>query len=232
MIEERDYGIGDRNQDRSREDRLRADRESAEQGRSWSESSSDDNAHRDFGTGRDPDSDRHYRGYYSRSHQPFRTSRGYGDVYIESWTLTGPHTGRGPKGYRRSNEQILEEACRRLEQDGAIDASDIEVSCDDGIVRLQGEVDNRRAKRRAEDCVESVYGVRDVMNELTLRDSRNGNGNGSRERQASGRREARSAGATGDADEAGSRQAGSTRQAGKRERGSASKRSGTERSRY
>jgi hypothetical protein len=112
------------------------------------------------------DDNSQYLGYYSRSRHPFRTARGSGDLLLESWVLTGPHTGRGPRGYRRSDEQILEECCRRLEQDGAVDASDIDVTCEDSVVRLKGVVEDRRAKRRAEDCVESVYGVRDVMNEL------------------------------------------------------------------
>jgi hypothetical protein len=86
----------------------------------------------------------------------------------ESWMLHGPHTGRGPKGYKRSDQQICEEACQRLERDGEIDASDIEVSAEDGILRLRGTVPDRRTKRRAEECVESIYGVRDVMNELRV----------------------------------------------------------------
>jgi osmotically-inducible protein OsmY len=131
-------------------------------------------------TGRERDDDQYYRGYYRRSNAPFRSSRGYGNLVVESWTLTGPYTGRGPKGYRRADDQILEEACRRLEQDGAIDASDIDVSCDDGVIRLAGTVVDRQSKRRAEDCVESVYGAKDVMNELRIkRESESDEGAGS-----------------------------------------------------
>jgi hypothetical protein len=119
----------------------------------------------------DDDDDYHYRGYYQQSRSPFRSRRGSGELYVESWVLAGPYSGRGPKGYTRSDEQILEEACRRLEQDGAVDASDIEVSCDDGIVSLRGTVEDRRTKRHAEDCVASVYGVKDVMNELRVKPS-------------------------------------------------------------
>ena len=81
---------------------------------------------------------------------------------------SGPYAGRGPKGYKRSDQQICEEACQRLERDGEIDASDIEVSAQDGVIHLRGTVPDRRTKRRAEDCVESVYGARDVMNELRV----------------------------------------------------------------
>jgi hypothetical protein len=57
---------------------------------------------------------------------------------------------------------------QRLERHGDIDASEIEVSCQDGIVTLKGKVDDRRTKRLAEDCAESIYGARDVMNNLEV----------------------------------------------------------------
>jgi hypothetical protein len=110
----------------------------------------------------------HYRGYYSRSGGPFSYAGGQGYVFSESLTLHGPYTGRGPKGYKRSDQQIVEDACQRLERDGEIDASDIEVTAEDGVIKLRGTVQDRRAKRRAEECVESIYGVRDVMNELRV----------------------------------------------------------------
>ena len=110
----------------------------------------------------------HYRGYYTRTAEPFSYAGGQGYVFSESLTLHGPYTGRGPKGYKRSDEKIIEEACQRLERDGDIDASNIEVSAEDGVIRLTGTVDDRQTKRRAEECVESIYGARDVMNELRV----------------------------------------------------------------
>jgi hypothetical protein len=110
----------------------------------------------------------HYRGYYSRSGGPISYPGGRGYLYAESLMLHGPYTGRGPKGYKRSDQQIMEEACQRLERDGEIDASEIEVSVEDGVIRLGGTVQDRRTKRHAEECVESIYGARDVMNELRV----------------------------------------------------------------
>ena len=110
----------------------------------------------------------HYRGWYSRSGGPFSYPGGEGYVFSESLTLHGPYAGRGPKGYKRSDQQIVEDACQRLERDGEVDASDIEVTAEDGVIRLRGTVPDRRTKRRAEECVESVYGARDVMNELRV----------------------------------------------------------------
>jgi hypothetical protein len=131
---------------------------------------------------REDEQDRHYRGYYSRSATPFSYPGGSGYLYSESMTLHGPYTGRGPKGYKRSDQQIIEEACQRLERDGEIDASEIEVSAEDGVIRLRGTVHDRKAKRRAEECVESIYGARDVMNELRV--EQQGGGEQSQGRQA------------------------------------------------
>lgn len=76
--------------------------------------------------------------------------------------------GRGPKGYRRSDERIHEDVCDRLEQDDYVDASDIEVSVNECTVNLSGTVADRAMKRRAEDIAESVNGVRDIRNDLRI----------------------------------------------------------------
>ena len=76
--------------------------------------------------------------------------------------------GRGPKGYRRSDDRIREDACERLTQDDQLDASNIEVTVKDGEVTLSGSTNSREDKRRAEDIVDSVSGVRDVSNSLRV----------------------------------------------------------------
>ena len=80
----------------------------------------------------------------------------------------GQHSGKGPKGYKRPDDRIIEDVSAELEHDGDVDASEIEVTCKDGIVVLRGKVDSRSAKRCAEDCCESVQGVTDVRNELEI----------------------------------------------------------------
>jgi len=129
-------------------------------------------AGRDTERSGESESQRYYHGYYRSSGAPFSYPGGSGYLYSESWALHGPHTGRGPKGYKRSDQQICEEACQRLERDGEIDASEIEVSAEDGVIHLRGTVPDRGMKRRAEECVESIYGARDVMNELRVQPSR------------------------------------------------------------
>lgn len=98
--------------------------------------------------------------------QEERRWRSSGGGSQESWD--GPHAGKGPKGFKRSDERLNEEVSDRLERHGQIDASGIEVTCKDGMVTLRGTVDSRRAKRLAEDVAESIHGVQDVMNELKV----------------------------------------------------------------
>jgi hypothetical protein len=76
----------------------------------------------------------------------------------------GPHRGKGPKGYRRSDERIEEEVNQALSDDDQLDASSIEVKVKAGDVTLTGTVSSREDKRRAEDCIESISGVNNVEN--------------------------------------------------------------------
>ena len=80
----------------------------------------------------------------------------------------GRYGGRGPRGYRRSDERIREDVNERLTDDWRVDASDIEVSVDNSLVTLAGRVGSRAQKRRAEEVAESVSGVTDVSNQLRV----------------------------------------------------------------
>ncbi|HEX4351735.1 MAG TPA: BON domain-containing protein [Polyangiales bacterium] len=86
--------------------------------------------------------------------------------------------GRGPRGYKRSDERIREDVNDRLFQDHEIDASEIEVRVSDGHVTLEGSVVSRYIKRQAEDLADSVLGVNDVTNHLRVRrEDENANAN-------------------------------------------------------
>lgn len=78
------------------------------------------------------------------------------------------YAGRGPKGYRRSDERIKEDVCEVLERHPLIDASEMEISVTDGVVVLRGAVENRAQKRLAEFSIENLSGVKDVRNELLI----------------------------------------------------------------
>lgn len=82
---------------------------------------------------------------------------------------TGRFFGKGPRGYRRSEDRILEDINERLTTDPDIDATEIEVRITAGEVILMGTVDDRIAKRRAEDIAESVSGVHDVQNQIRVK---------------------------------------------------------------
>lgn len=77
--------------------------------------------------------------------------------------------GRGPRGYRRQDERITEDINERLTQDHWIDAEDIDVRVSEGEVTLEGTVQDRQAKRLAEDLVERLSGVRNVINHLRVK---------------------------------------------------------------
>ncbi len=79
------------------------------------------------------------------------------------------HYGRGPRNYIRSDERIREDVCDRLTQDPLVDATDIDVQVLAREVTLTGQVDSREAKRRAEDCADSVSGVIHVQNNLRVK---------------------------------------------------------------
>ena len=80
----------------------------------------------------------------------------------------GPFSGKGPKGYLRSDDRIREDAGEALYRAGDLDASDMTVEVKDGEVVLEGTVPDRRSKRLAEHLVEGLSGVRDVHNRLRI----------------------------------------------------------------
>jgi osmotically-inducible protein OsmY len=81
----------------------------------------------------------------------------------------GRFFGRGPKNYRRSDERIREDICDRLTVHPDVDASDLEVRVDNGIVTISGSVESRHEKRIAELIADDTLGVDDVENQLKVR---------------------------------------------------------------
>jgi BON domain-containing protein len=82
--------------------------------------------------------------------------------------IVGRFYGRGPKGYRRSDERIREDVSEELFRHPEIDASEIEVQAQNGEVTLTGKVEDRHQKRLAEDLAERVSGVTDIHNQLKV----------------------------------------------------------------
>ncbi len=104
--------------------------------------------------------------YYNRTRQQDR--HGSASYYSNEQQNRGIHKGKGPKGYKRSDERILDDINDRLTDDDYVDASNIEVSVSDSEVVLTGTVSSREDKRRAEDIADSASGVRNVENRLRI----------------------------------------------------------------
>lgn len=83
--------------------------------------------------------------------------------------VPGPHAGRGPRDYRRTDPRIQDDICQWMSDDPRLDARTIEVQVKDTDVTLTGVVEDRRARRLAEDIANAVPGVRDVFNNLRVR---------------------------------------------------------------
>lgn len=105
-----------------------------------------------------------------RAREPYRGQSGYGEGgyynQLETWKISGPHTGKGPRGYHHSDARVLEEICERLMQHGQLDARRIHVQVDNGQVKLEGQVPNRHAKYMAQETAAQVPGVIDIHNHL------------------------------------------------------------------
>jgi osmotically-inducible protein OsmY len=112
---------------------------------------------------------------YARSHGPrgediASDTRSWMDERAENnMRGRGPHHGRGPANWRRSDERIHEDVCERLTEDRLIDARHIEVAVRDGVVTLSGEAMGATDPRRAEQVARQATGVTDVRVELTVR---------------------------------------------------------------
>jgi osmotically-inducible protein OsmY len=108
------------------------------------------------------DDERYARGYG-------REERGYGRDLERRGPPQPDHRGRGPRGYKRSDQRIQEDVNDRLMDDPHLDASEIQVHVSEGEVTLTGNVGSRADRRRAEDIAESVSGVSYVMNNVRVR---------------------------------------------------------------
>jgi len=98
-------------------------------------------------------------------------------------TGQGQFAGKGPRNYKRADDRIEEEINERLTQHGTLDATEIEVTVQNGEVTLKGSVENRQAKRLAEEVAEGVSGVKDVTNQIKVQQSKSG---GSQHGESSG----------------------------------------------
>ncbi len=95
----------------------------------------------------------------------------------------GRHIGRGPRGYKRSDERLTEEINEKLTQHPDINAEEIEVKVQSGEVTLTGTVEDRQTKRMIEDLVEDISGVNELHNQLRVTRHRGSMSQGSQSQQ-------------------------------------------------
>ncbi len=105
--------------------------------------------------------------FYQDLDEPY--SYDYWDVDTSDMDYTD-FSGVGPESYKRPNERVMEDIGENLTYHGAIDARDVEIDVDDGVVTLRGTVPDRQMKYLVEDVVENIYGVNDINNEIKVRD--------------------------------------------------------------
>ena len=80
-------------------------------------------------------------------------------------------TGKGPKGWTRSDDRIKEDLSEQFARHPDLDPSEIEIRVHGGEVTLTGSVSDRESKRLAEDIAENVQGVKDVTNQVRVSSS-------------------------------------------------------------
>ena len=105
-----------------------------------------------------PDRDYNYR------------SDGPGPIELESGKneVKKSYEGIGPKGYKRADRSIEEDICEMLMQDRYVDAENISVTVENGIVKLGGTVMGRHEKFKIEEIAEIASGVNDIVNEIRV----------------------------------------------------------------
>jgi osmotically-inducible protein OsmY len=76
---------------------------------------------------------------------------------------------RGPRGWVRSDERILDELCERIVRAG-IDASELVVEVERGDVSIEGELGTREERRWVVDLAERILGVTGVYADVRVRE--------------------------------------------------------------
>jgi hypothetical protein len=99
---------------------------------------------------------------------------GTGQQLYGNDTFASNKSGRGPKGYQRSDERIKEEVCELLTSHPEIDPSEVDIQVSSSEITLTGTIDNRHERRLIEDLAFSVSGVTEVNNQLRVSDAQQG----------------------------------------------------------
>lgn len=107
-----------------------------------------------------------HRGPYGDDDMPSGGSIPHGRAYAG----TGSMAGKGPEGDGQPDDRIRDNVRHRLAEDPELDGISVEVAVENGEVTLSGTVDTRAARRRAEELIRSVSGIRHLQNGLRVRE--------------------------------------------------------------
>jgi hypothetical protein len=94
--------------------------------------------------------------------------RSWMDACVDRQMAQGPHAGRGPKDWRRSDAVLHDAVSEHLTQDRLLDARGIVVEVEDGVVSLEGQVRTPSDRRLADLLAHDVGGVARVLNHLVI----------------------------------------------------------------
>lgn len=117
-----------------------------------------------------PYADREAHERYNREHFPHGTYDATGQWRGNGPRLAGPHRGKGPKNFTRSDERLKEHVNELLMEHDEIDATHVDVEVKNGEVSVTGTVEDRQQRRAIEDLVECMAGVKDVHISIKIAD--------------------------------------------------------------
>jgi osmotically-inducible protein OsmY len=127
-----------------------------------------------------------YSGQYSQGRAG---QRGYGQGSSRQGNYGEPRSQRtGPKGYQRSDERIREQVVERLMDGTEVDLQDVECHVKDGVVTLSGSVKSRHCRQELENAADSIWGVKDVENNLKVKREEGSSASGHTESKPTGDR--------------------------------------------
>lgn len=116
-----------------------------------------------------PEREREHQGFSNYAGGGARDMRHHESHWRAEEIDRGPHWGKGPKGYKRSDERIKEDVCDVIAQQGHVDATDVDVRVENAVVILSGTVASRDDKRALEHLADRVHGIHDIRNDIRVR---------------------------------------------------------------
>lgn len=78
------------------------------------------------------------------------------------------HVGISP-GYSRTDTEIATSALQALKAHSAIREEEVKIRVEDGIVQLEGQVEWSFQRNNVQRAIENLYGVKNVLNNITLK---------------------------------------------------------------